>query len=88
MITRDQLADSHPDALLLEPEYFDRAIIGVAEQAGGFYVVCYDSLRCISLIAENGGMTHEEAMEWFDVNTSAAYVGEHTPMFITTDAMG
>jgi len=29
-----------------------------------------------------GGMTHEEAVEWFEFNQIGAWVGDKTPCFI------
>jgi hypothetical protein len=80
-MTRDEIAEHYPDALLLEPEYFDAAIVGVAEQASGRAWVIYDPDLCVqALMADD--MSENEALEWFEFNTSGAYVGEMTPMFL------
>jgi len=40
-------------ALLLEPEVFDAAIIGVADRAGQPTLVAYDRMRCIEILMES-----------------------------------
>lgn len=72
------------EALFLEPRAtFDRAICGLAEQAGGMMVVAYDSDKCIDALVDVNGWDRDEAIEWFEFNTAGAYVGPGTPVFIT-----
>lgn len=52
MTTRDKIqsyCDGEP-TLLLEPEMFDSAIIGIAERCGQPPLVAYDRDRCIQII--------------------------------------
>jgi hypothetical protein len=81
MMTRDEIAEHYPDAKLLEPDYFDAAIVGVAEQAGCKAWVIYDPDLCVKALMTDD-MTEEEALEYFEFNTAGAYVGEGTPMFL------
>ena len=44
-------------------------------------VTCYDRTKCIAILVD-GGMTEEEAEEYFSFNVDDAWVGESTPMFL------
>lgn len=79
----EALLDTDRQAMLLEPSLFDAAIIGIAERMDGLYAIAYDREKCIA-ITEGMGMTREEAEEYFEFNTAGAWVGEGTPVFITT----
>ena len=70
-------------AMLLDPEAFDDAIIGIARRADGMMVVAYDRQRCIEVLLQDG-MDHGEAEEFFEFNTAGAWVGDGTPVFIDT----
>jgi hypothetical protein len=80
-MTRDEIVERYPDALLLEPDYFDAAIVGVAEQASGRAWVIYDPDLCVKALMTDD-MSEDEALEWFDFNTSGAYMGDLTPLFL------
>ena len=80
-LTRDQIAEHDEELLLLEPAYFDNAILGIAERPG-LNAVLYSSELCVRLLAEHEGMTLEEAGEFFDFNTRGAYMGPTSPLFI------
>ena len=78
---RDKLAEEYGmDLLFLSEDFFDDAIVGVTQSSQ----VVYDIDRMIDLFAANNNCTEEEAMEYLDFNTLCAYVGEQTPVFITT----
>jgi len=67
-------------ALFLEPaSTFDKCIVGVAKRATGPTVVAYNAEKCVEALAEDMGLA--EAMDWFEVNTAGAFVGEGTPVF-------
>jgi len=81
-MTPEELAELHPDLLLLEPrETYDKCIVGLARSAGESYSVCYDENKVIKCLTD-GGMTEEEAYEFFDYNIIGAYMGERTPTFL------
>ena len=85
-ITRDEIACKLEDALFLDPpKIFDKCIVGVAERAGGMSAVAYDMDKCIRALMYAHKWSHDEAVEWFEFNTVAAYVGDRTPVFIDTD---
>ena len=80
---RDTLAEEwDTDLLFLSDEEFDEAIIGVAERIGQSAVVAYDTTKLVEVLSRT--MSVDEAYEYFEFNILGAYVGERTPMFITT----
>jgi hypothetical protein len=63
---------------------YDDAIIGLSEhQPDREVAVVYDYDKCVR-IAQNMGMSHEDAVEFVDFNVVGSWVGEHTPIFIRT----
>jgi hypothetical protein len=70
------------DLLFLSEEEFDDAIIGVCERIGNEPVVAYDATKIVEILSRS--MTEDEAYEYFEFNILGAYVGEKTPVFITT----
>ena len=64
------LADGFEDALV---GYGTRFVHGVA---------VYSTSKCLDILMQRDGMTHEEAMEFFTFNVTGAYAGENTPVFI------
>jgi hypothetical protein len=80
---RDALAEEwNTDLLFLSDEEFDEAIIGVAERIGQSAVVAYDTTKLVEVLSRT--MSVDEAYEYFEFNILGAYVGERTPMFVTT----
>lgn len=77
------LSEEYPD--LLKADGFDEAIIGVVERIGT-QALCYDQEKVIDILIKRDGMTYEEAVEYFDFNIAGAWVGEHTPFFLTRDS--
>jgi len=81
MSKREELAENYPDLLVMDPEYLDEAIIGVATRIG-LEAVCYDTEKVIELLMQHDGMGYEEAIEYMDFNMKGAWVGETTPVFL------
>jgi hypothetical protein len=80
---REELAGEWDTELLfLSEEEFDEAIIGVAERIGDEPVVAYDTTKIVEILSRS--MSVDEAYEFFEFNILGAYVGQKTPMFITT----
>lgn len=65
---------------LLLADGFDDAFIGY-DLAKSRAV--YDSDKCVQLLVA-GGMSSDDAVEFFDFNVLGAYVGEKTPLFVRT----
>jgi hypothetical protein len=78
----DQYTDGEEHLLFLDPEYFDEAIIGVAFNATGVFCVAYSEPKIIELLIKHDKMDPDEAMEWYQFNIVASYLGESTPLFI------
>lgn len=81
MTIRDELTEIHGPLLFLDPESFDKAIIGTGHRCGQPELVAYDVEKCIKVLMEDG-MDEDEAREFFDFNTAGAWVGPQTPIFI------
>ena len=80
---REELAGEWGTELLfLSEEEFDEAIIGVSERIGGEPVVAYDTTKVVEILSRS--MTVDEAYEYFGYNILGAYLGEKTPVFVTT----
>ena len=80
---REALAeDWDAELLFLSEEEFDEAIIGVSERIGDEPVVAYDTTKIVEILSRS--MTVDEAYEYFEFNILGSYVGEKTPVFITT----
>ena len=45
-------------------------------------VAVYDVDKCVQVLVDRDGMTHEGADEFLDFNTLGAYVGENGPLFV------
>jgi len=79
----EDIIEINPEALLCDG--FDEAIIGTAERINLGPVVAYDTNKMITILMERDGMTLEEAWDFFDFNIQGAWMGEFTPVFITTN---
>jgi hypothetical protein len=60
---------------------FDDAIVGIGERFNSVFVV-YDYDKVIATLVERDGMSHEDAVEWYEFNILGAWVGEGTPCFV------
>ena len=83
---RNYYADQYPETplLFMDPDIYDKAIIGVIEGKAHELAVAYDYDKVIDINVEDG-MTHEEAVEYFNFNQIDAYMGKHTPVFINVN---
>lgn len=88
---RKRLLDAYPgsdqDLVFLEPEYFDEAVIGVAQSQTGLFAVCYSEPKVLEILVEHDGMSQDEAMEYYQFNIMGAYVGENTPVFVDDELL-
>jgi len=69
---------------LLKADGLDEAIIGVVERMGT-QAICYDTEKVIEILMRD--MTEDEAWEYFHYNIAGAWVGDHTPFFLTRESM-
>ena len=78
---RERLSDLDEDVLVVEG--FDDAIVGYAERCGQPMIAVYDRAKCIDVLVERDGLTHEEAEAFFEESVIGAWLGERTPLFLT-----
>lgn len=69
------------DENIILADGFESSFMGVARQFGRPFAV-YDRESCIRSLMEQE-MSYEEAVEYMSFNTEGAYVGDHTPAFLT-----
>jgi hypothetical protein len=72
---------------MLKMNGFDDCIVGVVEQYGRGPILCYDKEKLLTRMTE-GGMTIEEAIEFWEFNQIGAWMGDGTPCFITWELDG
>lgn len=77
---REWVATHNEEALLADG--FEDALIGVGRRCGQPTLAVYDVGKCVEILVDRDGMTHEEAIEFFEFNVVGAWVGEGTPMFL------
>jgi hypothetical protein len=68
---------------LLTADGFDAAIIGIGSRCGQPDIVAYDVEKVIEILTEDG-MSHEEAVEFYDFNIVGGWQGERTPLWVRT----
>ena len=78
---RDAIAEVDEEIIVLDPEYFDDAIIGFATR-GGTTVVLYDKDDIIEILKAEDGMSEEDALEHFYYNIQRIQAGDKAPMFL------
>ena len=67
--------------LVLDPESFDVAIVGVVNRFGQEPLACYDYDKILEILCED--MDYESAVEHFEFNIIGSWVGDRTPCFLT-----
>lgn len=75
----DEIRFLCPDSELVVIDEFEDCIIGVDVE---YDRVCYSFDKCIETLINKDGMSLEEANEFMMFNTTSAYIGEKTPLFI------
>jgi len=76
-----ELAEANPDALFLDG--FDGAFLGYAQQHSKPPLAVYDREKCVQILRCQGGLTHEDAEEYFAFNIEGAWTGPNTPLILT-----
>jgi hypothetical protein len=69
----------HDDVLFADG--FDDAIIGIGSQFNTHFMV-YDWDKCVEILIA-GGCDIDGAGEYMGYNVTGAYVGKHTPVFVS-----
>ncbi len=73
----DFLVEHYSDETFLKADGFDSACIGFDYKTRR---LIYSTSKCVNILVK-GGMSYDEACEYFQFNTLDAYVGEKTPIF-------
>ena len=81
---RNELAEHFGDDLMFATN-FDNAIIGVSMGISCGTKVVYDAEEMAKTLVVSEGITEQEAWEYLEFNTFNAYVGENTPIFVSTN---
>jgi hypothetical protein len=81
-MNKDLFSDFDPDHLLVMDGY-DDCIVGVVERFGQDPIVCYDKYKVIQKLQDDGGMSRDEAVEFFHFNHLGAWMGDLTPCFVS-----
>ena len=90
------LADSNPEALFMDG--FDDAIIGIAERPNLGPIVAYDEEKIIDILIaqmepdlddldgrDEFDVKVEMAFDYYGYNIKSTWMGENTPIIITTN---
>ena len=80
---RNELAEHFGDDLMFATN-FDNAIIGVSMGISCGTKVVYDAEEMARTLVISEGMTEQEACEYLEFNTFNAYIGDNTPIFVST----
>lgn len=83
MTLKERLIEMEIDEELLLADGFDDAFLGIGQRCGQPMIAVYSRERCIEILISQGS-TAEEAEEHFEFNVVGAWVGERTPVFVTT----
>jgi hypothetical protein len=73
----NEITEYYYDEEILKADGFDDAVIGIDQNT---MRLIYSVRKCIEILVL-GGMSVEEAIEYFDFNTKGSYVGEKTPIW-------
>ena len=80
---RNELAEHFGDDRMFATN-FDNAIIGVSMGISCGTKVVYDAEEMARTLVISEGMTEQEAWEYLEFNTFNAYIGDNTPIFVST----
>jgi hypothetical protein len=77
---KEAIKNANEMAMLLDGH--DDALAGY-DYMNGRAIYFVDAI--IGRLMQRDGMTHEEAIEFFDFNIAGAYVGEYTPIYMNEE---
>lgn len=60
---------------MLKADGFDDCVLGTVRPWNGPAVLIYSCEKVVEKLVERDGMSHEEAVEFFEFNIAGAYVG-------------
>ena len=80
----DNIKDDYPYLVVLEPRStFNQCIVGIVERIN-LTSICYDTSKIIEALMEDSEMSYDDAWEYYEYNIQDAYMGIHSPVFLTT----
>ncbi len=77
----NSIVDNYSDELILKADGFDSAVIGIENKN---LRLIYSVTKCLKILMD-GGMSMENAVDYFEFNVAGAYVGEQTPIWCYDD---
>lgn len=77
----EKMRELNPDATY--PTGMEEAIIGIGERCGQPALFVVSAEKCVELLMRDSGMGREDAVEFYDFNVAGAWVGDHTPIFMS-----
>lgn len=63
---------------------FDEAFIGLSQRINEPLCAVYSYDKMIDVLMKRDGMEHEDAIDYLDFNVLGAWVGEQTPIIVTS----
>jgi hypothetical protein len=79
---RERLSELNPDAIVFDG--LDSSIIGIGDRVGMTCVAVYSVEKIVQTFVERDKLSYEEAYEMYEYNYLNAWLGEYTPIFVTT----
>ena len=85
-MNREMLNDylNEIDTEILLMDGFDEAFIGTSQRINEPVLAVYSYDKMVEVLKSRDGMTDEEACEYIDFNVVGAWVGERTPIWVTS----
>jgi hypothetical protein len=80
---RERILELNPDAIVFDG--LDSSIIGIGERVGMNSVAVYSVEKIVRTFVERDKMSYEEAYDMYEFNYFNAWLGEYTPIFVTTN---
>ena len=79
----ESIKDDYPYLVVLEPRStFNQCIIGLVERIN-LTSICYSTTKIIEALMEDSEMSSDDAWEYYEYNIQDAYMGIHSPIFLT-----
>ena len=79
--TFGKIIEMFPEEEFLYPTGYADAVIGV-DPVGMRFIISKEEMHEIDV--RGGDMTMEDSIEWHEFNTFFAYMGEGTPLYVST----
>ena len=78
---RERLEDINPEALLADG--LEDALVGIALRCGQPALAIYSITKAVGILMFRDKMTGDEALEYLEFNSIGAWMGEHTPIWMS-----